>query len=312
MLDALRKSFAVFCESRRRVGDLAPCARRRFAHTERRNPPAARGGELPLVIPHPQSIRMLDGRPIALGQDGRSVTETVSASRGGFFEEAEHLIHGALKNAGLADRSHEATTRIVIQTLGEVTQISPPLAPQESAALAKSDQAYVIRSQPGRKATVWIIGASPLGAYYGATTLVQLFTTPRPGAAAMSPVEIRDYPDIPFRMAADWVLQWDWEVNAYDWGDGPAAFLARCKRKIDLCVAIQGQPGPLPRRPDRARPGLHDRALRENPAFRPGAEPLRPAQGRGPAILLVELGAGLLQLGPALSRAVDIEPPELS
>ena len=74
-----------------------------------------------------------------------------------------------------------------------------------------------------------------MGAYYGATTLVQLFTTPRPGTAVMSPVEVRDYPDIPCRMSADWVLQWDWEVNGYDWGDGLAAFLARCKRKIDLC-----------------------------------------------------------------------------
>ena len=36
-------------------------------------------------------------------------------------------------------------------------------------------------------------------------------------------------------MAADWVLKWDWEVNGYDWGDGPDAFVARVKRKIDLC-----------------------------------------------------------------------------
>ncbi len=49
-------------------------------------------------------------------------------------------------------------------------------------------------------------------------------------------VAVQDYPDIPFRMCADWVLTWDWEINGYDWGDGLEAFLARCQRKIDLCA----------------------------------------------------------------------------
>ena len=71
----------------------------------------------------------------------------------------------------------------MIQTLAERPGISPPLAPQESAALAKSEQAYVIRSQPGQETTISIIGASPLGAYYGATTLVQLIES-APGSAA--------------------------------------------------------------------------------------------------------------------------------
>ena len=44
------KSFAVFCESRRRIRDLAPCGRRRFAPTEHEIVSAARGDELPLVI----------------------------------------------------------------------------------------------------------------------------------------------------------------------------------------------------------------------------------------------------------------------
>jgi len=48
-------------------------------------------------------------------------------------------------------------------------------------------------------------------------------------------VEVCDYPDIPYRMSADWVLQWDWEVNGYDWGDGLPAFLERCQRKIEFC-----------------------------------------------------------------------------
>ncbi len=80
-----------------------------------------------------------------------------------------------------------------------------------------------------------MVGASPLGAYYGVTTLVQLVRASQPLAAVVPHVAVHDYPDIPYRMAADWVLKWDWEVNGYDWGDGVDAFVARVKRRIDLC-----------------------------------------------------------------------------
>ena len=56
-----------------------------------------------------------------------------------------------------------------------------------------------------------------------------------PGKVVLPDVEIQDYPDIPGRMCANWVLAYDWEVNGYDWGDGFDAFVKRCKRKIDFC-----------------------------------------------------------------------------
>jgi hypothetical protein len=223
----------------------------------------ASGRALPLVIPHPQSIRRAGGAPIPLVQNGRCAVEIIASQRGDLFEEAKSLVDQALRTHATVARSGPAATRIILGTLisSEIAAAAPserahslspqatamptprpPLTPQESAALARSEQAYVIRSQPGPhpgpqpgQATVWILGASPLGAYYGATTLVQLIESPRPGTAELPPVEVCDYPDIPFRMAADWVLQWDWEVNGYDWGDGLDAFVARCKRKIDLC-----------------------------------------------------------------------------
>jgi len=89
--------------------------------------------------------------------------------------------------------------------------------------------------KPGEPSAIWIIGASPLGAYYGATTLVQLIETAAPARAVVGNIEVRDYPNIPHRMCADWVLNADWDVNGYDWGDGLDAFLARSKRKIDMC-----------------------------------------------------------------------------
>jgi len=239
--------------------------------------------ELPVVIPHPQLIRALDGEDILLGEHGRTVVQTLLPTSGGlsarrrspdlaesgtegllgsgrpsvaggagsgdprtaqkdprkahgFFDAAASLIQAALKKHGLTERSERAATRIVLQANAAVTQEPfPALTPQQSAALAKSDQAYSIRVEPGRPAKVWVIGASPLGTYYGAATLVQLFESPRPGTVVLRPVEVADFPDTPLRMSADWVLQWDWEVNGYDWGDGLAGFLARCKRKIDLC-----------------------------------------------------------------------------
>jgi len=47
--------------------------------------PAARDTGLPLVIPHPQSIRVLSDEPLVLGRQGENVTEIVSAMEGGFW-----------------------------------------------------------------------------------------------------------------------------------------------------------------------------------------------------------------------------------
>lgn len=204
--------------------------------------PAGSAAGLPLVIPHPQRIERASDQTVVLGADGRILAETIALEKGGFFEEAAELIDSALHERGLIQRSQPAATTIVLATQAALApgnsppQGLPTLTPQDSAALAQSDQAYVIRMRPGNPATVWIVGASPLGTYYGATTLVQLIAEAGPASAVLPHIEVHDYPDTPGRMAADWVLTWDWEINGYDWGDGLEAFLARCKRKIDLCA----------------------------------------------------------------------------
>ncbi|NUQ64936.1 MAG: hypothetical protein HUU20_20935 [Pirellulales bacterium] len=192
--------------------------------------------ELPLVIPHPQSIHVVAGDDLLLGEAGRSAVEVVVPAQGGLLDEAAGLIQAALSKRGLAERHERVATRIVLKIISAAGGGPfPELTAERSAAIAKSDQAYVICVKPERPAEVSVIGASPLAAYYGATTIVQLIESPRPGSAVLRPVEVADYPDTPQRMSADWVLQWDWEVNGYDWGDGLAAFIERCKRKIDLC-----------------------------------------------------------------------------
>ncbi len=198
--------------------------------------------ELPVVIPHPQAMARAGKENIVLGENGRIVTQIVPAEREGFFGEAADLIKLSLKQRGFAEKSDSAATKVFITANSMTTEkTSTPqpevlaLTPAEKAALGKSDQAYVIRMKPGEESVIWIVGASPLGAYYGATTLVQLIETHRPNRATVGNIEVQDYPDIPYRMCADWELDVDVGTNCYDWGDGLDAFIARSKRKIDMC-----------------------------------------------------------------------------
>ena len=198
--------------------------------------------QLPLVIPHPQMMQRADNENIVLGDHGRVVVQIELTGRDGFLIEAGNLIESTLSNMGFSEKSDSPQTTIVITNKSEITERMPGvsqealvLTPAEDSVLARSDQAYVIRMRPAEPSMIWIIGASPLGAYYGATTLVQLVETGPANRAVVGNIEVQDYPDIPYRMSADWLLNWDWEVHSYDWGDGVDAFIARSKRKIDMC-----------------------------------------------------------------------------
>jgi hypothetical protein len=48
---------------------------------------------------------------------------------------------------------------------------------------------------------------------------------------------LTDWPDFRHRCAADWLLNCEINRWAYDWGDGPEAYLARIQRKLDFCFA---------------------------------------------------------------------------
>ncbi|NLF09320.1 MAG: hypothetical protein GX594_15275 [Pirellulaceae bacterium] len=197
--------------------------------------PRAANVRLPLVIPHPQSIEKIGNETFLLGEGGCSTVEIVLTQNGGFFDEAKKLIESSLAERGLTGKADRAATRIVVGCTAEGAGDAPALTTGEAATLGRSEQAYVIRMEQGEIPTIRLVGASPLGAYYAATTLVQLIETEPAGRAFVRNVAVRDYPDIPRRMSADWVLKWDWEVNCYDWGDGLEKFIERCKRKIDMC-----------------------------------------------------------------------------
>lgn len=198
------------------------------------NEPPQTHPALPLVIPYPQTIQKAGDDKLVFGENGRVMAEIVLPEAGGFFGEARDLIEDSLAEQGFAGKADRVRTRILVATRDAGSNALRLTGPEEDA-LSKSRQAYIIRMAPGAISTVYLVGASPLGAYYAATTLVQLIEADRPRRAFVQNVEVRDFPDIPYRMCASWVLAWDWEVNGYDWGDGLEAFIARCKRKIDMC-----------------------------------------------------------------------------
>lgn len=200
------------------------------------NASASRDNELPVVIPQPQHMRAVGADRIILGDNGQLLAETIAVEQGDFFDEVAGLLGDEYGRRGYSAGSSKPATTIVLLTRAaiELARASLTLTADETAALGRSDQAYIIRMQPGARAKVWIVGASPLGVYYGATALVQLMAVDG-GKLVLPNIEVRDYPDIAGRMCADWVLTWDWEVNGYDWGDGLDAFIARCKSKIDMC-----------------------------------------------------------------------------
>lgn len=199
--------------------------------------PPATADQLPLVIPHPQMIQTLGSGNVTVGRDGRNVTRVMLAADDGLLIEARKLWESELERWGFVRGDAPAICTLRVGTASALSADGdrPPVAAAESEVLAKNDQAYVIRMRPGSEPEIDVVGASSLGAYYGVTTLVQLIRASRSSIAIVPHVAVHDYPDIRDRMAADWVLKWDWEVNGYDWGDGLDAFVARVKRKIDLC-----------------------------------------------------------------------------
>ncbi|MCL5098688.1 MAG: glycoside hydrolase family 20 zincin-like fold domain-containing protein [Candidatus Omnitrophica bacterium] len=195
---------------------------------------------LPIVIPYPQCLERTDGDPLMLGERGQIAVELPRHGTDGFLGESIKLIESRLAQGGLSNQADRVATRIelVIGTpegQGVSRQNGPRTSAAEAAVLQRGSQAYVIRMTPGNPARIEIIGSAGLGVYYGATTLVQLFQVESGGRITVPCVRVQDYPDIPYRMSADWVLKYDWEVNGYDWGDGLESFINRCKRKIDLC-----------------------------------------------------------------------------
>ena len=129
--------------------------------------------ELPPVIPYPHAMQVVSRQQVVLGEGGLILAKTALLEKGCLYEEASDLIERTLAERKLTKGSRPPAVNIVLASLAAVAKAGgpqnvPAWTPQELAALCRSDQAYVIRVQPGDHAKVWVVGASPLGTYYGA------------------------------------------------------------------------------------------------------------------------------------------------
>lgn len=80
---------------------------------------------------------------------------------------------------------------------------------------------------------IHVVTETPDGVLRACATLGQLL---RPDGS-LPHCEILDWPDFRYRCASDWLLNCEINRWAYDWGDGPEAYLARVRRKLNFCYA---------------------------------------------------------------------------
>ena len=96
------------------------------------------------------------------------------------------------------------------------------------------DQGYVLHTIP-EKSQVWLVGSGARGVLYAVATLLQLMALDD-DCLRLPTCQVRDWPDVPWRMAADWLLEAELRMWAYDWGDGRRAYVGRIKRQLDFCL----------------------------------------------------------------------------
>ena len=155
--------------------------------------------------------------------------------------EGQLEIHGACVVAG--PEAGFAAESIAERLRAPVVRQAPPgcvaitlrLDPQARFAAAlnrdQRGEAYRLTIRPGG---VELVSLEPEGLLRGAASLLQLLRS-ESGASRLPCVAITDWPDFRYRCASDWLLNVEVNRWAYDWGDGPAKYLARVKRKLDFC-----------------------------------------------------------------------------
>ena len=97
-------------------------------------------------------------------------------------------------------------------------------------------QSYLLRTRGNNE--IWAVGSTDQGVLYSVATLLQLLE-PASGGIQVKGIEVRDFPDFRYRAAADWLLRAELNRWAYDWGDGRHSYVARIKRKLDLCARFK-------------------------------------------------------------------------
>jgi hypothetical protein len=95
-------------------------------------------------------------------------------------------------------------------------------------------QGYILEVRPDRAV---LAALDAPGLHHAAATLLQALT--HAGCTPLPCVRIEDWPDVPLRAAADWLL--NAEINRWglERGDGLAALRQRLERKLDLAARLK-------------------------------------------------------------------------
>ncbi|MDA2931502.1 glycoside hydrolase family 20 zincin-like fold domain-containing protein, partial [Acidobacteria bacterium AH-259-O06] len=202
---------------------------------------------LPYVIPDPRSMVVV-GAPVAIPEGPGSVVILLPEGPSLKVQLAADLVRERLAEltgrtdlvstteaAGAAE-SAALKIHLLLWQGEEATQ--PMLENLDSGDLdvlrdpEETEQSYLIRVADR---DVVLVGPTDQGVLYAATTLIQLLDSSE-GRLELAKVHVRDFPDIKYRVAADWLQNVESNRWGYDYGDGRDNFIRRIKRKLDFCL----------------------------------------------------------------------------
>ena len=202
---------------------------------------------LPYVIPDPQSM-VVAGDPVLIPERPGSVAFVLPDNPSPKLQLAAQLVRERLAELsgtdGLASAGQSANTaedaaltiRFQVWRDDQVALSDAVNLDSEDISVlrdaAETEQSYVIRIA---ERDAFLVGSTDQGALYAAATLIQLLES-RSGRLELARVHIRDFPDIKYREAADWLQNVEGNRWGYDYGDGQANFLRRIQRKLDFCL----------------------------------------------------------------------------
>lgn len=199
------------------------------------------------VLPTPQFYQLHEGE-IALTKGPVEVVLVLPAEVEPSIKVARELILQRLKEAKIEARFVEKRAG---QALGKsginlfLLPFSELPASLQSSILTREDrslltrnnstgQEYVLITRPNERAA-YLVGQTGQGVLYAAASLLQLMADAE-DRIRIPAIHLRDFPDFKYRMAADWLSNVEINRWVYDWGDGVEGYVARIKRKLDLCA----------------------------------------------------------------------------
>ncbi|NLX96381.1 MAG: hypothetical protein GXY83_09410 [Rhodopirellula sp.] len=194
-------------------------------------------------MPSPQHGEELPHRiRIGANEDVDVVIGPAQAAADRKMQYAAEMLRSGLNRHGRVVPPAAPSPSAVRIHLWDYSRDPKPLVPLNSldedtlTGAAHYRQGYVLNSPDA--STVWIVGASPQGAIWGAASLLQLQGSDEQGVYVEG-AYLRDYPHFEFRAASDWLL--NIEINGWDLdrGKGVDDFARLVEARIDRALRFK-------------------------------------------------------------------------